>query len=81
MLLAWLLAGKKRSINWKLIVWGILFQFIFALFMFKVPAGRCFFLFLNDFVIKILDAATFACLRTECMVGTFASGGSILYSL
>ncbi|MBN2349174.1 MAG: hypothetical protein JXJ22_10070 [Bacteroidales bacterium] len=58
MAIAWLFSPNKKNINWRVILWGLGFQFLFALFIFKVPAGYKVFLFLNDVVIKILDSAS-----------------------
>ncbi len=57
MVIAWLLSSNKKIINWRVIIWGILFQVIFALFLFLVPAGAKVFLAVNDIVIKILDSS------------------------
>ena len=55
---AWLISENRSILNWKVIVWGIIFQMAIALFIFIVPAGAKLFLFLNGIVIQILDAAT-----------------------
>lgn len=55
---AWLFSSDKKNINWRVIIWGIGLQMIFALFIFVVPAGSKVFLFLNDVVVKILDSAS-----------------------
>ncbi len=55
---AWLLSSDKKNMNWKAIIWGLIFQVLIAAFIFIVPAGAKFFLFLNDTAIKILDSAT-----------------------
>lgn len=55
---AWILSADRNNMNWRLIFWGIVFQFLFALFIFKVPAGSKFFLFINGAVLKILDSAS-----------------------
>lgn len=52
---AWLFSKDKKNINWNLILWGIAFQIIFALFIFKVPAGVSIFSWLNSIVIKLLS--------------------------
>jgi CNT family concentrative nucleoside transporter len=57
MVIAWLLSSDRKIINWRVIIWGILFQMIFALFLFLVPAGTKVFLAINDIVIKILDSS------------------------
>ncbi len=55
---AWLFSSNKKNINWKVILWGISLQMIFALFIFLVPAGAKVFLVVNDFVVRILDSAS-----------------------
>jgi CNT family concentrative nucleoside transporter len=57
MAIAWLLSSNRKIINWRVIIWGILFQMLFALFLFLVPAGTKVFLAINDIVIKILDSS------------------------
>jgi len=54
---AWVCSADKRNMNWKVIGWGLVIQISIALFIFVVPAGAKFFLFLNEVVIKILDSA------------------------
>lgn len=54
---AWLLSPQKKQINWQLLFWGIGLQFIFAAFIFWVPFGSKFFLFINDLVVKVLESA------------------------
>ncbi|MEC4675344.1 MAG: nucleoside transporter C-terminal domain-containing protein [Nitrospirota bacterium] len=56
--IAWLFSSDKRNMNWKVIIWGLILQMLVALFIFVVPAGAKVFIFVNDFVVKILDAAT-----------------------
>lgn len=55
---AWLCSDNRKVVNWRVIVWGISLQLIFALFIFIVPAGTKFFLFVNKVVGDILDCAT-----------------------
>ncbi len=58
MAFAWLISSNRKVINWRVIIWGILLQLIFALFIFVVPVGSKIFLLINDAVVKILDSAT-----------------------
>jgi CNT family concentrative nucleoside transporter len=44
-------------VNWRAVLWGLGIQFVFAVFIFVIPAGTAFFLFLNDMVIKLLESA------------------------
>ncbi len=55
---AWLCSEKRRSINWKVVFWGISLQLFFAFFIFVIPVGSKFFLFVNKVVIQILETAT-----------------------
>jgi CNT family concentrative nucleoside transporter len=55
--IAWLLSGNRTQMNWRLIGWGFGLQLIFAAFVFWVPAGRRFFLSVNDGALKILNCA------------------------
>lgn len=57
MFIAWLLSPDKKNINVRVIVWGIILQFTFAVFIFIIPIGSDVFLFVNDIVVKILDSA------------------------
>jgi concentrative nucleoside transporter, CNT family len=58
MLIAWLISSDRKVINWRVIIWGIALQLMFALFIFIVPAGSQIFLYLNDAVVKVLDSAS-----------------------
>ncbi len=55
--IAWMFSTNRKRMNWSAIFWGVLMQLLFAFFVFRVPAGTRFFLFLNDVVVKILDAS------------------------
>ncbi|MBN1391581.1 MAG: hypothetical protein JW947_02130 [Sedimentisphaerales bacterium] len=55
---AWLLSSNRRNMNWRVIFWGIILQFIIAIFIFKVPVGSNAFLWVNDAVVKILNSAS-----------------------
>src|SRR5512135_3255715 len=54
---AWLFSSNKRVVNWRVLAGGIGLQVVFAVFIFVVPAGRTFFLFVNNVVVKVLDSA------------------------
>ncbi len=54
---AWLLSADKKNMNWRVIVWGVGLQLIFALFIFVVPAGAKLFLFINNIVVHVLESA------------------------
>lgn len=58
MAFAWLVSTNRKAVNRRAIIWGTALQFIFAAFIFLVPAGSKLFLFINDAVVKVLDSAT-----------------------
>jgi len=55
--IAWLLSENRRMVNYRVVVWGIAFQLLFALFIFVFPAGSVLFLWLNDGVVALLNSA------------------------
>jgi CNT family concentrative nucleoside transporter len=55
---AWLCSAQRRVVNWRVVFWGIGLQLFFAIFIFWVPVGARFFLFINRVVVAILDTAT-----------------------
>lgn len=57
MSVAWTFSTDRKTVNWRLVFWGVGLQMAFAIFIFIVPAGASFFLFLNDIVVKVLDSA------------------------
>ena len=54
---AWLISSDRRNMNWRVIIWGTVLQLAFACFVFAFPAGQSVFLFVNDVVVKVMDAA------------------------
>jgi len=55
---AWLLSPQKKNVNWRVVLWGALLQFVFAVFIFVMPAGVKVFILINDVVFKVLDSAS-----------------------
>ena len=55
--LAWVFSTNRKIVNRHVIVGGLGFQLLFAVFLFLVPAGTRVFLFINDVVVAILDSA------------------------
>ncbi len=55
---AWLCSSDRKNINWQVVFWGIVLQLGLALFIFVIPAGAKFFLFINRVVVQVLDSAT-----------------------
>jgi len=76
---AWLFSSHKRVINWRIIIWGVAFQMLFAFFIFNIPAGTKFFIFINDIVVQILGSASagakFVFGRLAIPPGTVHEGG------
>ena len=54
----WLLSTNRRVFNWRVVLWGVGLQIVFALFIFRVPAGSRFFLLINDLVVKVVEASS-----------------------
>jgi len=57
MFIAWSLSANRKTVNWRVVAWGLALQLAFALFIFVVPAGARFFLVVNDAVVSVLDSA------------------------
>ncbi len=55
--IAWALSNNRKIVNWHAVGWGLGLQLIFALFVFVIPIGSRFFLFINDVVLAVLDSA------------------------
>ena len=55
---AWLLSANRKVVNWRVVGWGIGLQFLFAFFVFVVPVGTKFFLFVNRVVVTLLGSAS-----------------------
>ena len=53
----WLFSNNRKVMNWRAVGWGIGLQLLFGLFVFKVPAGTHILLFVNDAVVKVVDAS------------------------
>ncbi|MFQ5911130.1 MAG: Na+ dependent nucleoside transporter N-terminal domain-containing protein, partial [Thermoplasmata archaeon] len=57
LLTAWIFSRDRRNVNWRVIIWGIGLQFLFATFIFHIPVGLFLFERINDVVIKVLSFA------------------------
>ena len=55
--IAFLFSNNRRKINYRIIYWGIGIQIIFAGFIFLMPVGAKFFLYLNDIVVQIMNSS------------------------
>jgi len=55
---AWLCSSNRNVVNWRVVFFGISLQIVFAIFIFWVPIGAKFFLFVNKIVLGVLESAT-----------------------
>jgi len=55
--IAFLFSNNRKKINYRIIYWGIGIQIIFAGFIFIIPVGAKFFLYLNDIVVQIMNSS------------------------
>jgi CNT family concentrative nucleoside transporter len=81
--IGWLLSTDRRAIPWRVVLWGIGLQLIFALFILKTPLGEAIFAGVNDVVIALLgftiEGARFLfgnLVWNNVPVGTGAAGGN-----
>ena len=63
LLLAWALSVNRSRIPWRVVIWGLGLQLVFAVFILKTPVGAAIFAGLNDVVLALLaftnDGASF----------------------
>ena len=81
--IGWLLSTDRRAIPWRVVIWGIGLQLIFAVFILKTPLGEAIFAGVNDVVIALLgftiEGARFLfgnLVWNNVPVGTGAAGGN-----
>ena len=55
--IAWLLSSDRRKISLRTFSWGVVLQLVIGLLIFRVPASRKPFLWLNDGVLGLLNAS------------------------
>ena len=55
---AWLLSSNRKLFPWRTVIWGLLLQFAFALFILGTPWGEGVFSFLQHAVDKLGECAT-----------------------
>ncbi len=58
MAFAWALSTNRRKLNWRVVGVGVGVQLLIGLFVFHTPGSRRAFVWLNDVVVELLDAAT-----------------------
>ena len=55
--IAWLLSTDRRKVSLKTFAWGVALQLVIGLLIFRVPASRTPFLWMNDGVLALLNAS------------------------
>jgi CNT family concentrative nucleoside transporter len=58
LLIGWLLSVNRALIPWRIVIWGIGLQLIFAVLILKTPVGIAFFGWINDVIIALLGFTT-----------------------
>lgn len=71
--LAWLLSNNKRRINYRVVMWGLLIQFAFALIILKTAFGRAVFEGAKSVITKLLS---FTDIGAEFLFGNMYRGDS-----
>ena len=54
---AWILSSDRRAVSWRLVLWGVGLQLVFALVVLRTPAGVAFFQGVNTVVRAVLGYA------------------------
>ncbi|MGH7477484.1 MAG: NupC/NupG family nucleoside CNT transporter [Longimicrobiales bacterium] len=54
LVLAWLLSVNRRNVAWRVLLWGLALQFIFALFILRTTVGQAIFAGANDVIVALL---------------------------
>ena len=54
LLLAWALSVDRSRIPWRVVLWGLALQLVFALFILRTPLGAAIFAQVNDVVVALL---------------------------
>ena len=52
--IAWLLSVNRAMIPWRVVLWGLGLQIVFALLILKTPAGEAFFTWINTVIVSLL---------------------------
>ena len=53
--IAWLFSNNKKKINFRIVIWGILLQLIFAIIILKTGPGQALFFYARAFITKLLS--------------------------
>jgi CNT family concentrative nucleoside transporter len=52
--IAWLLSVNRAMIPWRVVLWGLGLQILFALLILKTPVGEAFFTWINNVIVSLL---------------------------
>ncbi|MFQ5677255.1 MAG: NupC/NupG family nucleoside CNT transporter [bacterium] len=69
--IAWLLSNNKREINYRVVVWGLLLQFVFAVIILKTSPGQAVFFYAKAAITKLLS---FTDIGAEFLFGNLYRG-------
>jgi len=69
--IAVLMSNNRRRIPWRMVIWGLLLQLFFALFILKTPIGQPFFKLLDTGIQKLLS---FSDAGSDFLFKSFGSG-------
>ena len=85
LVLAWAISVDRRVVQWRVVLWGMGLQLVFALFILKTPVGAAIFAGLNDVILALLGftndgaAFLFGNLVTNTVPVTEPGGGAARY--
>ncbi|MDX1674692.1 MAG: nucleoside transporter C-terminal domain-containing protein, partial [Longimicrobiales bacterium] len=85
LVLAWAISVDRKTIQWRVVLWGMGLQLVFALFILKTTAGAVIFAGLNDVILALLGftndgaAFLFGNLVTNTVPVTDPGGGAAQY--
>ena len=69
--IAWLLSNNKRQINYRVVVWGLLLQLVFAVIILKTGPGQAVFFYAKAVITKLLS---FTDIGAEFLFGNLYRG-------
>ncbi|MCH8873237.1 NupC/NupG family nucleoside CNT transporter [candidate division KSB1 bacterium] len=69
--IAWLLSNNKRQINYRVVVWGLLLQLVFAVIILKTAPGQAVFFYAKAVITKLLS---FTDIGAEFLFGNLYRG-------
>ena len=55
MLIAWLVSENRKEVSWRIVIWGVLMQFVLGFFVLTTETGKLFISKTNDIIMSILS--------------------------